>query len=283
MTQKIGLFGHPLAHSISPAFQQAALDYYSLPVRYCAWPTHPEGLADEVNKLRRDGYLGANVTVPYKETVLSLLDGSDSWADRVGAVNTIVKEGKRLIGHNTDAYGFVRSLKERAEFEPQGKSVLVLGAGGAARAASFGLAQEGVASLTISNRTVERAHALADDLRGSIASVASISDDDAALAQVLPDTDLVVNATSAGMSHGDAPGHTLLHSDLIPPGTLVYDMVYTPAETPLLREARRAGARTLGGLWMLIYQGAASFELWTSMEAPVEVMFRAGEKALAAA
>ena len=282
MTQKIGILGYPLAHSISPAFQQAALDHYSLPMRYSAWPTPPEALSGEVSKLRGHRYLGANVTIPHKERVLPLLDGTDPLAATLGAVNTIVKEGQRLIGHNTDVHGFVRSLKERAAFEPEGKSVLLLGAGGAARAAAFGLANEGVASLTLANRTLERARRLAEELRESIPTVEAIPMEEAALGKALAGVDLIVNATSIGMSHGDAQARTPLGGDLIPPSALVCDMVYTPSETPLLREARNAGARTLGGLAMLIYQGAASFELWTGRQAPVEVMFRAGKEALAA-
>ena len=282
MSQEIGLFGYPLAHSISPAFQQAALDYYSLPVRYYAWPTPPEALYYEVCKLRDDKYLGANVTIPHKEQVLGLLDGVDGLAGAVGAVNTIVKKDRDLIGYNTDVCGIVRSLREKAGFEPEGKSMLLLGAGGAARAAAFGMASEGIASLTIANRTKERASGLADEVRGSIGRVRAISMEEATLAEASAEADLIVNATSVGMDHGDAQGRTPLYSELIPPGVLVFDMVYTPSETPLLLEARKAGAHTLGGLWMLIYQGAASFELWTGRKAPLEVMFRAGEDALSA-
>ena len=282
MTQQIGLFGYPLAHSISPAFQQAALDYYSLPVRYQAWPTPPERLPEEVNNLRRDEYAGSNVTIPYKERVRDLLDCCDPWASEVGAVNTIAKEGRKLVGYNTDTYGFLRGLRDHAGFEPQGKSVLLLGAGGAAKAASFGLAKEGIASLVIANRTLERARSLMDALRGSVPTVAAALLDEAAVAKVLPGVDLIVNATPMGMSHGAARGRTPLPAHLIPAGALVYDMVYTSHETPLLLEARKAGARTLNGLPMLIYQGAACFELWTGREAPITVMFRAAERALSA-
>jgi shikimate dehydrogenase len=281
MSQQIGLFGYPLGHSISPALQQAALDHYSLPVRYCAWPTPPSKLSVEINKLRRDDYLGANVTIPHKERAGAFLDRIDPWARIVRAVNTIVKDGLELVGHNTDAYGFVRGLREVAGFEPRDRSVLLLGAGGAARAASFGLAEEAIASLTIANRTPERARSLADDVRDSIASVAAVPLEKFALAEAAAKADLIVNATSMGMSRGDARTQTPLRADLIPPSALVYDMVYTPTETPLLLEARKAGARGLGGLPMLVYQGAASFELWTGREAPIEVMFRAAKRALA--
>ena len=280
MTQQVGIFGYPLAHSISPDVQQAAFDHYSMPVKYCAWPVPPEKLGDEVGKLRGERYLGANVTVPHKEKVRAYVDEMDPHAESIGAINTIVREGSSLIGYNTDAYGFIKALKEEGGFEPQGKSVLVLGAGGAARAAVFGLAQKDIASLTIANRTLGRARSLANDFGGLMAKVAVISMADAALEGVCASADLIVNTTSIGMRGGDAEGGSPLEEHTIPARALVYDLVYNPPETPLLKAARRAGARTLGGLPMLVYQGAAAFERWTGREAPVEVMFRAAEEAL---
>ena len=279
-TQLVGIFGYPLAHSISPAFQQAAFDHYSLPVRYYAWPTPPDSLEAEVGKLRTEQYLGANVTVPHKERVRPYLDRMDPLARAVGAVNTIVRERQSLVGYNTDAYGFVRSLKERGELDPRGKRVLLLGAGGAARAAAFGLAEEKIAELTIANRTHERARRLADDVRDSVGQVGTIPWDADGLQAAGNAADLIVNSTSIGMKHGDAETQSPLKAHQIAPGCLVYDMVYNPPETRLLIEARRAGASTLGGLPMLIYQGAAAFERWTGRDAPIEVMFRAGETAL---
>ncbi len=281
MTQLVGIFGYPLAHSISPAFQQAAFDYYSLDARYEAWPVPPERLGEEVRKLRGQNYLGGNVTVPHKERVREFLDEVDALAMSIGAVNTIVREGERLVGYNTDAYGFTRSLREMGGFDPRGKRALILGAGGAARAAVFGLAREGVGSLVIANRTVSRAEALAGEVSRLIPSVRAVSLDSVNLKDACAGVDLIVNSTSVGMSHGEAEGRAVLEASMIPPSALVYDMVYNPPETPLLKEARKAGAHTLGGLPMLIYQGAAAFERWTGKQAPVEVMFRAGEKALA--
>ena len=282
MTQLVGIFGYPLAHSVSPAFQQAAFDYYSLPVRYQAWPVPADRLEDEVRKLRGAEYLGANVTVPHKVSVRAYLDDYDPWARSVGAVNTIAREGDSLIGYNTDSYGFIRSLKESGGFDPQAKRVLILGAGGAARAAAFGLARENIASLTIANRTLERAQSLSHDIQGQFANVTAIPLAAAALEEASANTDLIVNCTSVGMSHGGMEGRTPLEANLIPSDALVYDMVYNPPQTPLLVEARKAGAKTLGGLPMLIHQGAASFERWTGRDAPLEVMFRAGEEAVAA-
>ena len=280
MTQSVGILGYPLVHSISPAFQQAAFDHYSLPVRYYAWPTHPDSLEAEVGKLRSEEYLGANVTVPHKERVRPYLDRIDPLARDVGAVNTIVREGDSLVGYNTDAYGFVRSLKETAELEPRGKRVLLLGAGGAARAAAYGLAGEKIAELTIANRTYERARRLADEVRDAVGQVGTIPWDADNLEAAGKAADLIVNSTSIGMKHGDAETRSPLKAHQIAPGCLVYDMVYNPPETRLLIEARQAGASTLGGLPMLLYQGAAAFEHWTGREAPIEIMFHAGEKAL---
>jgi shikimate dehydrogenase len=230
--------------------------------------------------LREDDYLGANVTIPHKEAVLDLLDECDPWAAELGAVNTIVKSGARLIGHNTDAYGFLRSLKD-AGFEPRGKAALLLGAGGAARSAAFGLAKGGITSLRIANRTPERARLLAAELAGSLSIVSSMPLEEDALKGVLPHVDLVVNATPVGMSPGPSGRGSPIDSALVSSDTLVYDMVYSPLDTPLMREARKAGARAQGGLAMLVYQGAASFELWTGREAPLDVMFRAAAGALA--
>ena len=211
---------------------------------------------------------------------MALLDEVDPLAEAIGAVNTIVKRGGRLVGYNTDAHGFMRALKEDAAFEPSGRRALLLGAGGAARAAAFALCQEGVASLAIANRTLERAAVLATDLSADGASISAIAADDAALHDAALNADLIVNSTSVGMRHGDAEGQTPLAGGLIPHDAVALDMVYNPQHTPLLAAARSAGARAVGGMPMLIYQGAAAFEMWTGRVAPVEAMFAAGNVAL---
>ncbi|MBI2910420.1 MAG: shikimate dehydrogenase [Chloroflexi bacterium] len=279
MTAKVGLIGYPIKHSISPQFQQAAFDYYGLDTRYELWEVDNAGLPDLVTGLRAPDKLGANVTVPHKEAVLPLVDELDPLAQRIGAVNTIVNREGALAGHNTDARGFLRALREEARFEPAGKRVVVLGAGGAARGVAFALAGAGVKSLAIINRSRERAEGLAAAL--------------APLAEALPwsvptqsralrSAELIVNCTSIGMRHGPTEGRSPVPSEVIPRKALVFDIVYNPLETPLLREAKKAGAATLGGLSMLVYQGAASFELWTRRQAPLEVMFEAARKALGA-
>ena len=282
MTQQVGLFGYPLSHSISPAFQQAALDHCSIPARYQRWAVPPERLPAEVERLRADDRLGANVTIPHKEAVAGLVDEVDEVARRLRAVNTIVKAGGRLVGRNTDEYGFIRSLRETGELDPEGKNAALLGAGGAARAAAFGLAGAGVARLTIANRTPERAEALAAEARRDGCDVRAVPAAADTLADVCREADLVVNATSVGMRHAPAEGESPLPDGAIRPGAIVFDMVYTPTDTPLLKQAAAASARPVGGLPMLVFQGAASFEMWTGVEAPVRVMFAAAEAAMAA-
>ncbi len=275
MSKQLGVIGYPLSHTLSPVFQQAALDYHSFPATYVAWATPPERLEETVARLRGEDYLGFNITIPHKERMVELVDDVEDMARQIGAVNTVVNRDGVLTGQNTDAYGFVKSLKEKASFEPRGKAVLLLGAGGAARAAAYGLANEGVGVLTIANRTVARAELLVKELTGLVKEIAV-----APLDEVSTDVDLIVNSTSVGMASAANRGRSPLTTASIPSATLVYDMVYTPAETPLIRQAREAGAPVLGGLWMLIYQGAAAFELWTQKQPPIDAMYRAAENAL---
>ena len=220
------------------------------------------------------------MTIPHKESVIALLDEVDPLAQSIGAVNTIVKTAGRLVGHNTDAHGFMREVKEDGGFEPNGKRVLLLGAGGAARAAAFALCREGVASITIANRNVSRAEALAAALHNDAVSVLAARLDNTTLETVALESDLIVNCTSVGMRHGDTEGETPLSGGIIPHEAVVMDMVYNPQNTPFLAGARNAGATALGGMPMLIYQGAAAFEMWTGQQAPLDAMFAAGNVAL---
>ncbi len=282
MSLELGIIGYPIGHSISPVFQQAALDHLGMDATYQAWEVAPDGVGDFIKGLRRPGLLGINITLPHKEAVIPYLDHVDEGATQAGAVNTIVHRDDRLTGHNTDGYGFLRALREGGKFEPQGRRVLVLGAGGAARGVIRALIGEGVAELNIANRTLPRAEQLAGLVRsGGIAGRAvPMTWED--LAEAAVRADLIVNCTSIGMTHGpDAAGTPLLQQQ-IPPTALVYDLVYNPPETPLLREAIRAGAGTLGGIQMLVHQGAASFEMWTGKSAPIPVMLAAATKAMAA-
>ena len=284
MPKFIGLIGYPLRHSISPYFQQAALDYYHLDIRYEAWETSPAQLRGVVDDLRKPQNLGANVTVPHKEAVLPLLDEVDDLANLIGAVNTIVKRGNRLLGFNTDTYGFIEALCRKGQFEPEGKQVVILGAGGAAKAVSFALVQKRASSLLIINRTLERAEALAHSLKCYIneaelkTDVATLPWQSLSSGETLRHCHLIVNCTTMGMKYTSQEGQSPLSLEVIPKGVLVYDLVYNPVLTPLLQLAQEAGANILGGLAMLVYQGAASFELWTGREAPLDIMFNAAEK-----
>ncbi|MFQ5880283.1 MAG: shikimate dehydrogenase [Dehalococcoidia bacterium] len=282
MTQRIGLIGKPVAHSVSPAFQQAALDYYGLDARYEAWETEPEGLAATVAALPGRGYLGANVTVPYKEAVIPLMDHLDDVAATVGAVNTVVNRDGQLWGYNTDGEGFLRALRQQAGYDVRGQRVLVLGAGGAARAVVMALLRARAAAVSVANRTWERAQRLVQDLRAhaGTAELQAVPYTPVALAEATAGCGLLVNCTSIGMRHTPEEGAPPLSPELIPPGVLVFDVVANPLETRLLAEARRRGARTVNGLTMLVYQGAAAFELWTGLPAPVDVMLAAAQRAM---
>ena len=291
MSRYIGLIGYPLKHSISPYFQQAALDYHRLDIRYELWETSPAQLRDRVNDLRKPQNVGANVTGPHKEAVLPLLDEVDDLASSIGAVNTIVKKYDRLLGFNTDAYGFIEALDKEGTFDPEGKRVVILGAGGVGKAVGFALVQRRVASLAITDGIFERAKSLAENLLRHIKEASPSSKDlEPAItafqwqrlnsAETLENCDLIVHCTTIGMKHSSQEGQSPLSLEVIPRSVLVYDLVYNPWLTPLLMLAQKAEANILGGLPMLVYQGAASFKLWTGREAPVDIMFHKAEELL---
>lgn len=262
------------------------MDYYHLDVRYEAWETGPQKLEAIIAKLREPRKLGANVTVPYKEAVLPLLDGIDDLANLIGAVNTIVRRDDKLLGFNTDVHGFLQALHKEGHFESQGKRVVILGAGGVARAVCFALVQEKASSLIIVNRTPARARALADSLRSYIAKiglkteVTTLSWQSLTSGGTFSRCHLIINCTTIGMKYGSQAGQSPLPVEVIPRGVLVYDLVYNPCPTPLLLVAEKAGANTLSGLAMLVYQGAASFELWTGREPPVDIMLKRAREAI---
>ena len=285
MNTALGIIGFPIGHSISPAFQQAALDCCAIPARYRAYNVHPEDVAAFVAELRMPAILGINVTVPHKEAVIPFLDNLDDWAAEAGAVNTIVHRRGRLTGYNTDGYGFLRALREGAGFDPAGSRTLILGAGGAARGVVLALAREKVAQLTIANRTARRAEILARlaQSRGVAAAALPLpatANPDPALTAAAQQSDLIVNCTTIGMAHGPQADGVPLPWQLLAPGALVYDLVYNPPQTRLLGEAAQAGIATLGGIEMLVYQGAAAFELWLERPAPVPEMLAAATRAM---
>ena len=276
----LGIIGYPIGHSISPVFQQAALDALGIPAGYLAYEVHPDSVARFVDSLRAESVHGINVTVPHKEAVMPHLDEIDEWASEAGAVNTIVNRGGRLAGYNTDGYGFLRALRESGGLDPAGKRALILGAGGSARGVTQALLRADVGSLAIANRTLARAESLADLSRSRGVAAEAIPLESDQLARAAESADVIVNCTSLGMTHGPDESASPLRASQIPPTTLVYDLVYNPALTPLLGEAEQAGASTLGGITMLVYQGAASFEIWLETPAPVEVMMNAAMEAM---
>lgn len=284
---RLALLGYPLAHSLSPAMHTAALAHVGLSDwRYEAWPVEPAQLGEAMATLRAEGYAGANVTVPHKEAVLPFLDGLTPVAQAIGAVNTIVKRphppapsstrergGADLIGHNTDAAGWLADLHALG-VAITGRPVLVLGAGGAARAAVAGCASVGA-----SVRVIARRREQSSGLQSLISHLELFDYTPAALSQAAAGCALIVNCTPLGMTpHADAS--PWLDGVPFPPGAFVYDMVYNPAETRLTRQARAAGLRAATGLGMLVEQGALAFELWTGRPAPRALMRAAAETEL---
>ena len=281
MSATLGIIGYPIAHSISPIFQQAALDHCGIDATYQAYEVAPDDVGRFVNDLRRDGAWGINVTVPHKEAVIPHLDEVDDWATAAGAVNTIVNRDGHLTGHNTDGLGFLRALQDEGGFVPEGSRVLILGAGGAARGVVLALSRAKVSTLIIANRTLERAQRLAELAHSSDSNGIAISLGGRDLIEAAGAADLIVNCTTIGMSHGPDEAGSPLPAVSITSTVLVNDLVYNPLETPLLKAAAQVGAKCLGGILMLVYQGAASFEMWTGRDAPVAVMLEAANKAMA--
>ena len=280
MLRKAGIIGYPLGHSISPHFQNAAFEFSGIKASYKAWSTEPKDLADKVNALRGTSFMGANVTIPYKEAVIELLDEIDDWAEKVGSVNTIVNDCGTLIGYNTDTAGFIQAISEYGNYDPSGEAVLLIGAGGAARAAAHALVGSKVGSLVIANRTYHRAERLASEFPEKD-KVSPILLNGPSFFNAVDSASLIVNSTSVGMKHTSVEDSNLLEGICVKTSVLVNDMVYNPLETPMLIHAAETGARILTGLPMLVLQGAASFNLWTDREAPVDVMFLAAQEALA--
>ena len=284
MTLRVGVIGHPVAHSISPRFQQAGFDAAELDVSYSAWDLPPGELEGFINGLRDDDALGANITIPYKEAALRHMDGLHQTARFVGAINTIVNNSGHLQGYNTDVTGFQRSLSE-AGFNPVGAHAVLWGAGGVARAVAWALIWRGVEALTIINRTAVRGGRLRHDLASASAgaSLKSLGADDEGVADALHSADLVVQCTSVGLKGSETEGQLPFNPSHLSSDAFVADLIANPVETPLVQAVRESGRRAIGGLPMLVYQGAAAFELWTEREAPVEVMLSQAEAAMAEA
>jgi shikimate dehydrogenase len=267
--------GYPIAQSLSPAIQTQAFRACGLEWIYIAWGVRAEHLAVTVQALRgAENFAGGNVTAPHKERIVPLLDGLTPEATRLGAVNVILRDQDRLIGDTTDGAGFLAAARE-AGWSPEGKRILLLGAGGAARAVALALAGAGAANIRICNRTRERAESVAKLLEGTACQtrVSALAEASSGLSRA----DWVVNATSVGL-HQDAP--PLFDYGCLRPPLRVFDVVFLPRETPFLREARQRGCETLNGVGMLLQQAVLSFERWTGRAAPTDLMRRALTAAL---
>ncbi|MFH1140881.1 MAG: shikimate dehydrogenase [Chloroflexota bacterium] len=273
------LLGHPVSHSVSPAFQQAAFDNCDVPFRYSALDVSPADLESTVRSLRGSGFRGANVTIPYKEKVQPYLDDITPLAHRVGSVNTVINNDGLLLGDNTDVAGFIKALNDVSVDVTDGKA-LILGAGGAARAVAFALAEAKAPEVVIANRGLARAQRLINDLQPALESprMRCIHWDD--ICREAESCHLIVNCTSLGLRGGDAENQSPLQAEFIPKSAVIFDVEYNPPHTPFLMEADKAGATIISGLSMLVYQGALSFKLWTGLEAPLDIMFDAARKAL---
>jgi shikimate dehydrogenase len=257
---------HPAGHTRSPAMHNAAFEALGLDAVYLAFDVPPAQLKAAIDGMRSLGIRQLAVSIPHKRAVMDLIDEVDETAERIGAVNTITRDGDRLVGTNTDWLGVVTTLEQRANAQLEGARVIVLGAGGAARAAVFGLQQRG-ALVTVLNRTEAKAAALVGEL-GATASgpLTALADHP---------HDILINTTSVGLKEDVS----VIPKDAIQNGTIVFDSVYDPAETKLLRDAAERGAITIGGKWWLVHQGAAQLAAWTKKEAPIDAMAHAFDDA----
>lgn len=285
---RLAVFGDPVAHSLSPQMHNAALEACGIPARYCRLHIHPEDLPEALRLLPKAGFIGSNFTIPHKAALMTLLDGVDEHATKIGAVNTVVVDGERLSGFNTDGPGLLRAVRAEFGVDLRDLRVMVLGAGGGAgRAISTQCAIENCQRLVLVNRTFEKARTLASELEpyfkgpqvsGPVRRLEAVPWDEKELGRQLANTDLVINATSCGMKRTDP---SVLPASILRPHLLVFDTIYTAQLTPLLTDAQSVGARIANGASMLLYQGVLSFEIWFNRAAPVEVMRVAMEKAMA--
>lgn len=279
---RLGVIGDPVAHSRSPVFHNAALRACGIPAQYTKLHIPAGRFAEAARALPAAGFLGANVTIPHKAAALAAVDVADDYARASGSVNTIAVAGGRLHGFNTDGPGLVRAIREEFGVDVRDLRVVLLGAGGGAgRAIAVQCAREGCERLVLVNRTRDKIEALKKELApffqsehvsGPVERLTAVSFEQDALRRELENADILINATSLGMSRLDAP---VIPPSLLTPNLLVYDTVYSGGVSRLLEDAAAAGARGANGLSMLLHQGALSFEIWFDRPAPLEAMRRA--------
>jgi len=268
MTKRVVLIGHPVAHSLSGAMQQAAFDNLGIDAKYELWDRAPIALAEAIAELRTDDFLGANVTIPHKERVVPHVDRSTDEAHATGAVNTLTKEGKKLVGHNTDVPGFKVALDHLVGKQKMPRHAVVLGAGGGARAVVYGLIREGFQRVIVFNRHLHRSEGLVKHFARSAShmDLRAMPWHESIIEAELSKAKVLVNATSIGLLADDSP----IPGEILTPDLMVLDLIY--AQTRLLRDAVAAGCATSDGETMLLHQGAAAFTLWTGQPAPLDVM-----------
>jgi shikimate dehydrogenase len=269
----VGVFGYPVAENPTIVMQEAAFRALDLKWRYLTIEVRPADLANAMQGLRAFNMRGINLTIPHKVAVLRYLDEVSDDARLMGAVNTVRRQGDRLIGENTDGKGFLVSLRNEAQIDPAGKKVVVLGAGGAARAMTVELALASAGHIAVVNRSPDRGQALVDLLNTKTDTTADFvawSDSYA----IPAGTDVIINATSIGL-YPDVSARPDIVYETVLPSMVVCDVIPNPPRTPFLLEAESRGARTLDGLGMLVAQGAIGFKMWTGQEAPVDVMHQA--------
>ncbi|MDI6731370.1 MAG: shikimate dehydrogenase [Candidatus Margulisbacteria bacterium] len=280
MPKLLGIIGYPLGHTLSPAMHNAAFKALGLDFEYLSFEVAPPNLSAAINDLRARQIVGFNITVPHKETIIPLLDDVTKLAKIIGAVNTATLQDGQLIGYNTDGEGFIASLKEDAKESPAEKRVVVLGAGGASRAVCVMLAENKAKNIAIADIDGKKAEALANYV-GSLfkTTVSFVPPNSPVLQTMLNAADILINTTPIGL-HPNEERSPLENNIKLHPGLLVYDLVYNPSETKLLKDAKAAGCRTCSGLGMLVRQGALAFTIWTGKEAPIAVMRQAAEQEL---
>jgi shikimate dehydrogenase len=274
----LGVLGDPVAHSLSPEIQNAALKAGQIDIQFARFHIRPAELQLALSLLPKLDFVGANLTVPHKIAAFGFVDELDAEAKQIGAVNTIAVRDGKLIGFNTDGIGFTRAIRSEFSVDLHDLRVMLLGAGGAARAIATQCAQANCERLVIVNRNVDKAKQLVAELQprfagprvlGPVARLEAVPWENKALQFQLGNVDLVVNATPLGLNSNDAAP---LPRELLAPHLMIYDTVYTRGRTPLLVAADEAGARGANGLSMLLHQGARSFEIWFGREAPLDVM-----------
>jgi len=279
---RLAVIGDPVAHSRSPGFHDAALRFCGIDARYARLHVPPARFGHVLRVLPEAGFFGVNVTIPHKASALACVDEADDYAKASGSVNTVVVNGKKLLGFNTDGPGLSRAIREEFSVDLRDLRVVLLGAGGGAgRAIAVQCAMERCERLVLVNRTLDKARALAAELApyfqserlsGSAERIVAIPFDDDSLRRELGNADILIHATSLGMKRTDPP---VLPPSLLTANLLVYDTVYAGGTSRLLDDAAAAGARVANGLGMLLHQGALSFEIWFNRPAPLEEMRRA--------